>query len=211
MSESKKDSTIHTVRDSDDKFWYNGSDIVAKLGYKDAKKTIKLNVREENKKCLIDIDTNYKKYGKNIQGKSLYINENGVKHLLRHSKKLPILIKQVANHCCISINITNDIIISKEQNELDKIYKVFRDDEISLQHKVGKYFIDLYFPKYHLAIECDENDHRGRNQEDEKNREKYISEKLDCKFIRFNPDGKNYDIFELIKNIHNHIKAFENK
>ena len=48
--------------------------------------------------------------------------------------------------------------------------------------------IDLYFPKYKLAVECDENNHQNYEILGEKLRELYIKEKLKCSFIRFNPD-----------------------
>ena len=52
---------------------------------------------------------------------------------------------------------------SKEQDTHSKIMQVSRGEEMLHQLGVGKYRIDLYFPKYKLAIECYEFDHRDRD------------------------------------------------
>ena len=41
--------------------------------------------------------------------------------------------------------------------------QAFNGEEMIHQFSAGKYRIDLYFPEYKLAIECDEFDHRGRD------------------------------------------------
>ena len=56
--------------------------------------------------------------------------------------------------------------------------------------------IDFYFPKYKLAIEVDELGHKDRDQTKENKRQKDLKEYLDCKFIRINPDEKNFDIYD---------------
>ena len=60
------------------------------------------------------------------------------------------------------------------------------------------YHIDYYFPDEKVAVEIDENDHKDRNKLDEKIRQSYIEGKLQCKFIRCNPDDPNFDIFDFI-------------
>ena len=59
----------------------------------------------------------------------------------------------------------------------------------------------VYFPDYNLAIEVDEFNHIDRNKVDDMIREKHITQKLGCKFIRFNPDEKNFNIGDIISNI----------
>ena len=53
----------------------------------------------------------------------------------------------------------------------------------------------------------DEKGHTDRDgkKKKENEREEKIKEKLGCKFIRINPDAKNYDIFVEISEIQNHI------
>ena len=48
--------------------------------------------------------------------------------------------------------------------------------------------IDLYFYDYNLAIEIDENGHRGKNIEYEIKRQKAIEQKIGYKFIRIDLD-----------------------
>jgi len=47
----------------------------------------------------------------------------------------------------------------------------------------------------------DEFNHIDRNKVDDMIREKHITQKLGCKFIRFNPDEKNFNIGDIISNI----------
>ena len=70
---------------------------------------------------------------------------------------------------------------------------------------VLSYRIDLYFTKYRLAIEVDEKGHKNRNEYKEVEREKATKERLDCKFIRINPDEIDFDMYVEISKIYNHI------
>jgi very-short-patch-repair endonuclease len=67
------------------------------------------------------------------------------------------------------------------------------------QFHVGKYKIDLYIYELNMCIECDENGHTQYNQENEIKRQEYILQKLNCKIIRFNPDAKDFTIFNLLQ------------
>ena len=53
--------------------------------------------------------------------------------------------------------------------------------------------IDIYFTEYSLAVEIDEKGHTDRNLIFEKNRQKTLEKKLNCKFIRNNTSRGNYD------------------
>ena len=99
----------------------------------------------------------------------------------------------------------NDIFLSKEQSVLNKIIKIFSRDGIILQHKILDYQIDVYFPKYKLAIEIDELGHIDRNSDKEITRENSTKQKLQCKFIRINPDKEKYDVDFEINKIHYHM------
>ena len=81
----------------------------------------------------------------------------------------------------------------------------FNGETFLLQHTVGKYKIDLYLPDYKLVIECDEHWHSDRDKEYEQTRENYIKNKIKCTFIRFNPDTPDFNIFNVINKIYNHI------
>lgn len=100
----------------------------------------------------------------------------------------------------IDLNIKN-YYITKEQQILYNIHEIFKGEEMIDQHNVGQYRIDLYFTKYKIAIECDENDHIDRDIEYEKKRENYITNTLKCTFIRFNPDDDNFNINKICNEI----------
>lgn len=64
------------------------------------------------------------------------------------------------------------------------------------------YRIDLYIPKYKIAIECDETHHSTpKKKEADRQRQEYIEDNLGCYFIRFNPLEKNFNIGNVINDI----------
>ena len=93
--------------------------------------------------------------------------------------------------------------MTQEQSVLTKIKSAFSTEEIIFQHSVLGYRIDVYFLKHKLAIEVDELGHVNRINDEE--RQKAIEKKLDCKFIRINPAKENFNIFNEICRIHQHI------
>ena len=76
---------------------------------------------------------------------------------------------------------------------------------ILLQHSGFNCRIDFYFPKYKLAIEIDEKGHKDRDEQKKIERQKAWGKKLDCKFIRINPDEKYFYMDIEISKIDNHI------
>lgn len=56
------------------------------------------------------------------------------------------------------------------------------------QYRVGQYRIDFYIHTLRLAVEFDENSHRGYSAIDEKRRQQYIEERLGCRFVRVTND-----------------------
>jgi len=109
----------------------------------------------------------------------------------------------------LDINVINNKIPKKETICSNQIIKVFNEEKYQEQKQFGPYRVDLYFPDYHLAIECDEHDHKNRDPDYERKRQKYIENEYDCTFMRFNPDDKEFDICDIISQIHyfivNHI------
>ena len=105
----------------------------------------------------------------------------------------------------------NEVMLSIEQSVISKTTKLFSNEKILLQHSALGYRIDLYFPKHKLAIEVDKKGHTDRDKRKENEREKKIKEKLDCKFIRINPDGKDYYEYVKFGEINNHINESNKK
>lgn len=91
---------------------------------------------------------------------------------------------------------------SIESNTLDIIEAALDGFAIcKRQYNVNLYRIDLYLPEYKLAIECDEFDHETRSEWTEYERQSYLETKLDCEFIRFNPNKVDFNIGEVINKI----------
>ena len=74
------------------------------------------------------------------------------------------------------------------------------------QYNALGYGIDLYFHDYKLAIDIDKNGDSNRNTDYEIKRQIAIEQELGCKFIRINPDKRDFDIFRNINEILRHIK-----
>ncbi len=74
----------------------------------------------------------------------------------------------------------------KYLNEIEDFLNVMDIDYIE-QYQVDNYRIDLFIPKYNIAIEIDEKEHKYK-QECDRIRQKYIEKQIHCKFIRINED-----------------------
>ena len=96
-------------------------------------------------------------------------------------------------------------IMTQKQSVLTKIKETFSTEEISFQHFVLGYKIDAYLLKHKLPVEVDERGHQDRDLESQIERQKALEKELDCKFIRINPARENFNIFNEINRIHNHI------
>ena len=88
-----------------------------------------------------------------------------------------------------------------ESETVSAIFKAFSGENIILQHVIGPYRIDMYMPDYAIAIECDEDHHTQRNQEDGE-RQQYIENVTGATFVRYRPDddiiGVINKVFKLI-------------
>ena len=73
--------------------------------------------------------------------------------------------------------------------------------ECRRQYPIGSYRIDLYFPAYHLAVECDEHNHADRDPDSEKIREEYILAQGN-QLIRYNPNAPQFDLSNVLRDIH---------
>lgn len=155
-------------------------------------------------------NNNYKKIVYKVWKKNKYggffvrelISTNTVKKIIYSSIKRRALILASV----IGIKVYDEKRSSKENSNIESIITVFKKENYTETYTVGKYYIDLYFHEYKLAIECDENNHSDRNPAYESKRQKYIEKKLGCVFIRFNPDDPNFNILETISKIHYHMK-----
>ena len=134
------------------------------------------------------------------EDEAVYLTKNGIISLLTKSKMVnaPHIARLFSESFGLNLNVLQ---VSKEQHTIGSIRTAFSHLESECQFAIGSYRIDLYFPVIKIAVECDERDHRDRDPIAEKEREEYIKHQLNCRFIRFNPDCKNFDIFDVINKI----------
>ena len=62
----------------------------------------------------------------------------------------------------------------KEGGTIKQVLQVFSGEIMKTQQSCGPYRIDLYFPEYRLAVECDENNHDDRDPDYERKRARFI-------------------------------------
>ena len=78
--------------------------------------------------------------------------------------------------------------------------------EIKTQLSVcdNKYRIDFYIPSLNIAIEYDENGHKGYSYEKHEGRQKEIESELSCRFIRVSDSNSHsFNVGQIIKEIFN--------
>lgn len=130
------------------------------------------------------------------QQETTMLTEQGVKRLLCSSRK-PLAVR-IAKKAGIKVH---NKYTSIETSIILMIQKTFKGEEILDQYPVGPYRIDLYFPKYKLAIEIDEDAHRNKIIADMV-RQDVISKELGCIFLRI---PEKTDIFHYLNLIYTHI------
>jgi very-short-patch-repair endonuclease len=101
----------------------------------------------------------------------------------------------------LGVSIPYNIDVTKEQRTIGQIRRAFKHLETIQQYKVAPYYVDLYFPDYRIAVECDEEGHRKYTQEVEFKRQNFIEQKLGCTFVRYNPDAPSFNIGDVINEI----------
>ena len=99
-----------------------------------------------------------------------------------------------------SYDFTNYHIFSERKetkfvSDIIEFFEAFGIKGVRQYNVDNKYRIDFYIPKLKIAIEYDENNHSHYDKHKEHEREKYIKNKLHCKFIRVSDKNSN------IKNI----------
>ena len=110
---------------------------------------------------------------------------------------------------CIGIHKIESIkIVSIESKTIRFIKRCFRDEEMIQQFCVGSYRIDLYFPKYKIAVECDEKSNHTSFKQLQKDQERqdFIESELGCTFIRYRPEENEMELADAIYRIQEIIK-----
>lgn len=131
--------------------------------------------------------------------KMVLLTEKGLKRLLCNSRSIESL--EFAKFLGIDVYSYKPMI--KETEYINAIIKSFPTEKVILQYTPinTNYRIDLYFPEYNIAVECDENHHLN-NEINDQTRQKTITNELGCRWVRFQPDSPNFDIFKTIGDIY---------
>lgn len=139
---------------------------------------------------------------------SMFFTEQGVKQLIGKTRKGNArLLAEI-----LGVDVLNQISPPVETQTITNIMKAFQHEQMIQQYKVQSYRIDLYFPKYKLAVECDEKHHNSTdNKLKDKQRQDDIRNVLNCTFIRYKPYDYNFDIFYIINEIYEHILLYSEK
>jgi very-short-patch-repair endonuclease len=87
-----------------------------------------------------------------------------------------------------------------ECESIDTIQKVFHKLDSIKQMRFGQYRVDLYFPSARLCIECDEDEHKLRVEEDLE-RQAWIESNHGVRFFRYNPHEPSYNLAHVVAKI----------
>ena len=134
-----------------------------------------------------------------------YLNEEGIRELVFKSEQPKAA--DFAEH--LGINVHKHKYTSKEKDSIEIIMKTFHGEKMERQFKLettGSTCTNCH----RIVIECDEFDHIGRDINYEIFRQKFIEEQLQCTFVRYNPDDKDFDMALVLNKIYRTIikKAF---
>lgn len=177
---------------------YNAGDIGNILGFCN----IRSNIRtfDDSERINISKKTN----GGNQT--ATYITYDGLIKILLKSRKP----KSIDMSNLIGLNRKTQYYVSIETDIIKCILTTFDGNNMKTQYNIGDYYIDLYFPEYLLAIECDELHHNNcKNKIQDDIRALQINNTLGCRFIRFNPYEKSFNLFVLLNDIHKHLFEYK--
>ena len=104
-----------------------------------------------------------------------------------------------------------DSIMSKQESISLRLKITFLDEEIIEDFSALKYLIEFYFPKYKLVVEIDKLDHADWDSVKEYKRQTKIAKYLHCKFIRINPDEKNFSAYDGLGEIFKFFDEFKKR
>jgi len=199
----------YDVRHEFSEEYFVGYQISALLGYNNTKNVIKKNVSKCNQIAFRDLPEESKK--PELNPKTTLINRDGaIEILIKTRKRISPDVLHILKR--FGIDTTNRKCLTKEQQTLSALTNTFKTEKFEDQFKVGRYYLDLYFPEYKIVVECDENGHTDRKPDDERKRMDYVNEKLgltDDNWIRFNPDEKDFDVSKVSGKIYTRINLLK--
>ena len=176
---------VHTIVVNSET-WYNTHDIGNVIGLTNIRKNLAKFPKEELK--LIPFKSN------GGTQRTKFINKSGLKRLVCVSRKQSV--QSICNELGMDVKDTHYIKV--ETGCIQFLMNVFDGITTCIpQYRCGEYIIDIYFTEMNVAIECDESGHKSMYEEDKK-RQTWIEDTLECKFIRFYPEAKDFDISSVV-------------
>ncbi len=126
-----------------------------------------------------------------------YTDADGLKEILNRGRKpgCKDLLEQLGlNNASKVQSLEADVL----EQVIDYIKELDDKLDYKLQYPIGKYKIDMYVPKFNLAIEVDEMGHSDRDPVYEKQREDYIKQNLTTKLLRINPNAPKFRMAKIL-------------
>lgn len=124
----------------------------------------------------------------------LVLHQMGVSVLLSKSRK------SLALDLAKALNLPSAITHSKQSKTISIIRNAFIHLNPIEEFFISGYRIDLYFPSYRLAVECDEIHHQNQRQHD-KARQDAITRLLGCSWVRYCPEAKDFCVGKVVNQI----------
>ena len=188
--------------------YFVGYEIASLLGYKSPQSTITKIVSKSNQLEFREFPGVKEP---ELDPRTILITRDGAIEILIKTRKRisPDILHILKN---FGIETTNRKCLTKEQQTLSALTNSFKTEKFEDQFKVGRYYLDLYFPEYKIVVECDENGHADRKPYKERERMDFVNEKLgltDDNWIRYNPDEKDFDISKVIGKIYTRINLLK--
>ncbi|DBA82355.1 TPA: hypothetical protein ACH3X2_000612 [Trebouxia sp. C0005] len=180
--------------------WYAINVLAQKCGYSNAHKAGTMHIPRSCIKTLAELAPDILEDTSKLTHNDLikqYTNDFGARSLIARSRKAGSI--DVAKS--FGIEVSHIKSLYPEMQIIYHLKEAFKGCNMQEQFAVGDFRIDLYFVDQKIAVECDENGHRGRDLGAEIARQQFITKQLDCKWVRFNPDAKDFSIFAVINNI----------
>ena len=136
------------------------------------------------------------------------------KKLMIPDYKISVSIEHKVKSKIETIFVNKDILqeYSVKNYEIDPHFNENYKKRIQVDKNGQQYIlfrIDIYLPKYSLAVEIDEKVHTDRDLIFEEKRQKALGKKLNCTFIRINTSRKNFDAGYGANRIQTFISKFQ--
>jgi len=200
---------VRTIKDDNCDIWFVAKDIAKVLKYSTTQK-VTYKLEDDEIIHLHKHELNNFGYEQTGGKKVILINKNGLHKVLSSNRKITTKEKIEIYKFLTSNDFYSDLSWQSKESKflemLEEALKPFGLRGIKQLKVLDKYRLDFYLPSLNIAVEFDENFHRGYNMEAHEFRQKEIEEELDIEFIRVSDKSSNaYNIGFVISKIINKL------